>query len=100
MDISIRNEEKRVFLKAFLTYIYPFVEEANAVAITKATDGVSVEFEFHEHNDIKTTRRFEDDLIFAHKIAVEAIEEEAQKRDNWDVHKVKKTGNLVLAIKY
>lgn len=89
MDVSIRNEEKRVFLKAFFAYMCPFVEKANAVAIVKAKDGVSVEFEFHEDNSIITTRRFEEDLIFAHKIAVEAIEEEAKKRDNWEIHKEK-----------
>lgn len=99
MDSQIRSEEKRAFLKAFFAYMYPFMEEENAVAITKATDGVSVEFVFREHHKIKTTRRFDEDLVFAHEIAIEAIEEEAKKRDNWDIHKFKKTGNLILAVK-
>ncbi len=102
MDSSIRNEEKRVFLKAFLDYICPFAEKANAVAIIKAKDGISVEFEFHESNGIITTRRFEEDLIFAHKIAIEAINEEAKKRENWEIHEDEKDpeSKIILAIKH
>lgn len=102
MDISMKNEEKRLFLQAFLTYICPFAEKANAVAIVKAKDGISVEFEFHESNGIITTRRFEEDLIFAHKIAIEAIKEEAKERENWEIHKDEKDpeSKIILAIKH
>ena len=75
---SIREEEKRNFIRAFVTYMQEFLQDANhhEVKLKKSKDG-SVYFEFEEGDTI-ITRFFEEDIMFAYSIAIEAIYEYAK----------------------
>lgn len=72
--ISVRKQEENCFMRAFKTYMVPFMKTAKErkVIIRKDKSGTAF-FEFTEENGVITTRRFPDDLIFAYKIAVDAI---------------------------
>lgn len=72
--ISIRKQEENCFMRAFKTYMVPFMKDSKEqkVIIRKDDSGTAF-FEFTEENGVTTTRRFPEDLLFAYKIAVDAI---------------------------
>jgi hypothetical protein len=47
--------------------------------ILKKDSSNTVYFEFAEENGVKTTRHFEEDLMFAYGIAVEAVYDQSKK---------------------
>ena len=74
--ISIRKQEEKCFMRAFRSYILPFVKdskEQKVILKKDQKDGKTVYFEFAEENGVITKRSFPDDLIFAYQIAVDAI---------------------------
>ena len=75
--LAIRKQEEKCFMRAFRSYILPFVKASKThQVILKKDNSKTVYFEFHEENGVTTTRTFPDDLIFAYQIAINAIYEE------------------------
>lgn len=76
---SIRKQEEKCFLRAFCTYMVPFIRNSKEQkVILKKDASLTVYFEFYEENGVTTIRNFPDDLIFAYNIAVDAICNEAK----------------------
>jgi hypothetical protein len=84
--ISIREQEKKCFAQAFRVYIIPFVRKLeNKQVILRKDTSDTVFFEFTEDNGVKTIRKFEEDLIFAYNIAVDAIYEMTRKDEKLQI---------------
>lgn len=80
---DIRKLEMKSFERAFRAYMLPFVRNAKDKEVTlKKDSSYTVFFEFTEENGVKTTRRFEEDLIFAYSIAREVMREMSNKGDS------------------
>lgn len=71
---AVREAEKKCFMKAFKDYIVPYMNKAKDKKVILRKDLTNtVFFEFVEENELVTTVRFPDDLLFAFRIAVDAI---------------------------
>ena len=86
MPKNARDIEKVCFTRAFLDYILNFIKESGSAEMKSDISG-TVYFVFAE-NGLKTTRRFEEDLIFSYKIAEEAILEWSEITKEFVVEKI------------
>lgn len=81
--IAIRKHEEKCFMRAFRSYILPFVKASKThQVVLKKDKSKTVYFEFNEETGVKTTRTFPDDLIFAYQIAVDAIYKQTSEENS------------------
>ena len=94
--LAIRKQEEKCFMRAFRSYILPFVKAPKThQVVLKKDKSKTLYFEFNEETGVKTTRTFPDDLIFAYQIAVDAIYKQTSEENSMFTIQADETSAIV-----